>query len=74
MKKYRKLKARLIERGWSQQTVASVLGRSLSYVVKCMNKKNGGFNNEEILTLMQRLDIPDDEFAHFFGRAEREGF
>ena len=71
MKKYRKIKARLIENGYEQTDVARWLGRSLSYVCQCLNKKNGGFNNREMLILMDRLGIPEDEWSRFFGAEER---
>lgn len=73
VKKYRRLKAKLFEKGFGQKHVAEWLVRSLSYVSECLNEKNGGFNNEEMLILMERLNISEEDWWLFFGSEARSG-
>lgn len=72
-KKYRRLKARMLEKGYEQRDLATHFGRSLSYINECLNAKNEGFNLVEVSDLLTLLEIPDSEYGLYFSNKEREG-
>lgn len=72
-KKYRRLKARMLEMGYDQKDIARHFGRSLSYISECLNAKNDGFNLVEVNDLLYLLEIPDADYGLYFSNREREG-
>ena len=62
---YSKLLGRIREYGYTQKTLATAVGMSLSQLNQCLNGKSN-FKHKYIIAICKVLDIRNDEIGAYF--------